>query len=314
MINALSGKTVLVTGASGFIGSHLLRRLKVIPEIKIIALTRKEIKQQEDASLYWLSSSLQELTPLFWKKNNIDHIDMIFHLGAFTPKSSHDANNISAIYSDNLQGMRCLIDGLPNVPERILFASTLDVYASPKNGTVLAEQSPLGPISLYGASKLFGEQLIKVYAEELKCSYSILRYGHIYGPGEIAYRKLIPETIRKLLTGQAPVIYGDGSSLRDFLFVDDAVEATLRAATHSLKQLGPINIVRGESAPLREIVGHLISYSKQAIEPQYLLEKPNGESLRFDNQYMRKMLGEWDMVPLLKGLELENDYFKQQAV
>ena len=104
----------------------------------------------------------------------------------------------------------------------------------------------LAPQSLYAASKLFCEHLAGIVTKTGGTSYAISRYGHIFGAGEAAYRKLIPEAIRRLLAGVSPLLYGDGSAERDFLYVDDVVEATLRAAVAPVSELGPVNFVRGE--------------------------------------------------------------------
>src|SRR6202035_2606128 len=118
----------------------------------------------------------------------------------------------------------------------------------------ISEATALGPTTLYAASKLYCEQLVRSHAKANAYSCAVLRYGHIYGPGEAAYEKAIPAFIRGLLAGNTPSLLGDGSALRDFLYVGDAVEATLRAADCSDRIVGPINVVRGASVSILEIV------------------------------------------------------------
>lgn len=311
MFTDLKTKTLLVTGASGFIGSRLVHRLAAISDCHVLALSRN--KQTSIANVRWLQSDLQSITKNFWQQHNIKKIDIVFHLGAYTPKSVNDANNIESIYRDNLLGTQHLYASLPNQPERIIFASTLDVYA-PANDVTISEQSQLGPTGLYGSSKLFCEQLTQVYAQQYDSAHAILRYGHIYGPGEMLYRKFIPITIQKLLSGEAPVIFGDGSTLRDFLYVDDAVEASLRAAVHADKKLGPINIVSGIPVSLREVIEILVKFSNQNLLPQYRNEQSNGLSLQFDNACMWEKLGKWALTPLVDGLRAEYEYQKSYAL
>jgi nucleoside-diphosphate-sugar epimerase len=201
---------------------------------------------------------------------------------------------------------------MPAIPERILFASTLDVYAPPPDNDTLTEASPLHPASLYGASKMFCEHLVEAYARQYDCGYAILRYGHVYGPGEGAYAKIIPQVIRSLLRNQSPVVYGDGSVKRDFLFVGDAVEATIRAATKGHKTIvEAVNIVSGESKTIREYVDTLVKLVGYVGEIKYLLEKPAGRSLKFGNDRMFDILGRWDLFPLEEGLLQEINYFKE---
>ncbi len=306
----LSGKTILLTGATGFIGNHLAARLKQIPDVKLILLSRSQASEGTQ-NVVSVNCPLDRLTRQTWLNQHIGNIDVLFHLGAFTPKKSSDADKIEPIFTDNLIGTRTLLESLPATPRRIVFASTLDVYAPPPENGTLTELSPLQPPTLYGASKLFCEHLVKLFAKQYDCGYAILRYGHIYGPGEDAYAKIIPQAIRSLLSNESPVIYGDGSVKRDFLFVGDAVEASMRAAAGKHKTIEAVNIVSGESRTIRqyvEILARLIGYGG---EINYQSDKPGGRSLRFDNAMMFDLLGCWDLCPLEDGLRQEIDYFKK---
>lgn len=305
-----SSHTVLLTGATGFIGKHLRRRLRQDFGAKLILLSRTAPGDLVAAET-WIGTDLEVLSRQTWADHGVDRIDLLLHLGSFTPKASSAGDAIAEVYSSNLIGSRRLLESLPNVPERIVFSSTLDVYAPPAEGQVLTEESALGPASLYGASKLFGEHLMEFYARKSGCALAILRYGHIYGPGEESYVKLIPTAIRALLHGESPILYGDGSALRDFLYVDDAVEATVRAATLDVRRVGPVNIVRGRSTPVREVVEILARLSGYSGEICYLRDKPGGRSLRFSSERMSQTLGRWQTVSLEEGLRRELAYFKE---
>ena len=314
--STLDGEVVLVTGASGFIGQHLVRRLLRDANAEILGLARS--LSNEKATRLWgsvarlkpLQGDLSMLDRSFWNQHEIDQIDYVFHLGAFTPKSHADFNKFDVIYKSNLLGTQRLLQSLPSIPKSVIYASTLDVYAPLAGNGILTEDSPIAPVSVYGASKFFGETLVKLYAQQYGARYAILRYGHIYGPGEEAYKKLIPETIRKVLAGESPVLYGDGSTERDFLYIEDVVEATLRAAISPYPQLGPINIVRGESVPIYKVVEQIIECCRSSVQITYLKDRPAGRSLRFDNSRMFKVLGRWPLVSLEDGLRAEVKHFR----
>lgn len=308
-MNQLEGKVILVTGANGFIGTHLVARLSKIAGVKLLLLSRQD-RQSTQPNVVWLKSELEQLTSEYWQSHDISQIDYVFHLGGFIPKISAEANRIDQAIDDNILGTRALLDSLPVKIEKLIFSSTVDVYAQPENGEVLTENSRVALSALYGASKLFCESLISAWAKECGCDYAILRYGHIYGPGEEQYGKLIPVVIRNLLANQGPVVHGDGSALRDYLYVGDAVEATIRAARIK-GDIGPINIVHGESVTLKEIVQLLIRLVGDDKHINFLADKPNGNSLRFDNGLMTKLLGNWHMTSLEEGLAAEVEAFRR---
>ena len=212
---SLENKTILVTGANGFIGSHLARRLSGVEGVELLLLSRHRQHSSQN-NVTWLQGALADLTSEYWAKNQINSIDVVFHLGAFIPKSGSEGNRIDRVYTDNLEGTRTLLEGLPQRIKCIVFSSSIDVYAPPVSEAPLTEQSKVDPANLYGASKLFCERLVAEWAKSMECKYALLRYGHIYGPGEEAYSKLIPVVIRQLLAGKSPSIYGNGSAARDF--------------------------------------------------------------------------------------------------
>ncbi len=308
-MNALSGRVLLVTGATGFIASHLVRRLQVIPDTHLILLSRKP-QRNSHRNLTWVGASLESLSPETWRAAGVHHVDIVFHLAGFTPKTSNAADDIDPIYRDNLMGTRALLESLEAVPERIVFASAVDVYAAVSDSLTLDETSPLDPISLYAASKLYCEQLVRTHARASGCRYSILRYGHAFGPGEEAYRKLIPETIWRLLRGEAPVLRGDGSARRDFLYVTDVVEATVRASISQVSELGPVNVVRGTSHSVREVVQILRQITGCSLPTLFQANDSRDFSRTFNNGRMQSLLGDWPLVSLEDGLREEVAYFK----
>ena len=305
----LAGKTVLVTGATGFIGAHLLSRLRTIPGARVFCLSRKPPHERQFGEV-WIQGSLETLSPQTWESANIDRFDTVFHLGAFIPKSHATANRIDDVFRDNLCATRALLESFVTPPDKVVFASTMDIYALPAGTEKMTEASPIAPATLYGASKFFCEKLVTSWAGEHKSRAAILRYGHIFGPGEDAYQKLIPQTIRQLLRGESPVLYGDGSAARDFLYVADAVEATLRAAIAET-DFPPVNVARGESEPIRATVERLMRITEFKGDIRFLADKPSGYSLQFDNTHLTGALGAWPLVSLNEGLAQEVEYFRR---
>jgi len=127
--------------------------------------------------------------------------DLVFHIGAFTPKSGAEGNDHEKSTS-NIYFTQSLLNALHNQCKKIIFLSTLDVYSSKEE--IITEESIISPISLYAHSKYYCEKLIEAWANLHSCAYQILRIGHIYGPGEESYKKIIPVTIKNVLKGQSP--------------------------------------------------------------------------------------------------------------
>lgn len=303
-MNGLRGKTVLVTGGTGFIGARLVARLRSAGDVRLVLLSRRPPAESRPGET-WVAAPLDRLTRETWRAAGVERFDVVFHLAAYIPRNVEAADRIAEVYRDNLLGTRALLESLPIPPGRIVFASTIDVYAPPGADAVLNEDSPLGPRSLYGASKVFCEQVVRTHARSNGCGFAILRYGHVFGPGEQSFERLIPETIRRLLRGEPPVVYGDGSVERDFLHVEDVVEATLRAAVADVREIDRLNVVRGVSRPVREIVEMLMEITGFPGAARFLPDRRSGCSWRFDNRRLFSVLGRWPLVPMEDGLREE---------
>ena len=291
-----------MTGASGFIGSAVARRLERESGVRVVRLART-LERTGDS----LPVALEDLNRDVWRDGSVDRIDVLFHIGGYIPKTHSSGMAIESNFASNLNGTRRLLESLPNAPDKIVFASSVDVYA--RTNDTITERSRVDPATLYGASKLFLEKLITLYARENSVEASVLRLGHIYGPGEGAFDKIIPKLIRRLLANQAPAITGDGSVLRDYLYVTDAAEAFARAAERrGLPEI--LNVVSGRSVTLRELAELLVDLTGYAGEIDYVASQAGGVSFRFDNTEFVRALGEPSLVSLRTGLSAEIESFK----
>ena len=299
----MKGRTVLVTGANGFIGRALTSRLAGEGAI-VYALSRRG-SDHAAAGVVPVATPLEELTADHWRRLGVGAFDSVFHLAAFTPKSRQDADDIDANFVSNLAGTRALLRSFDARPRRMVFTSTIDVYAPMPPDGVLNESSPVLASSVYAGSKICGERLALAWGAQSHVDTAILRYGHVYGPGEDAYQKLIPHTIRTVLAGQSPVIFGDGSAERDCVYVDDVVEATVRCALVERVPSHAVNIVSGVSHPVVEIVQRVIDATGASVTIDRRPALAADRSFRFDNRAMRDAFGGWPLVRLEEGLRAE---------
>src|SRR4051812_10769586 len=283
-----------------------------MPDTRVIALARCR-PDGSDANIQWIESSLEDLKPSHWRGFETAPLDAVLHLAAFTPKVGAERDMAAPIITANVVGLQHLLASLGVAPRRFVFCSTLDVYSRAAFDGVVDEQSAVGPLGLYGLSKLFGEGVVESYCRVAGAEHVTLRIGHVYGPGEERYAKLVPETIRRVLAGNVPRIAGDGTDRRDLLFVDDAAEALSRTCVASLGGVHTINIARGESYPIRQIVAAIADLAGYKGPIEQLPRPRDSYSTVFDTALMNRVLGTWNFVPLAEGLAREITYFRQAA-
>lgn len=292
---------ILVTGASGFIGQHLIKKLIAEKGAdQILALTSKPI-----ADVKYLLHNNYFFTADFFKSPEYSTIDVLIHAGSFTPKSGVESNNIEGSQS-NIENTFRLLKALPNTVRHIVFLSTLDIYSS--TDLEIDENSKVAPSTLYGQSKLYCEKLIENWGLEHSIKVSILRIGHVYGPGEDAYIKIIPNTIDRLKRKIPPQIVGTGQALRSFIYIDDVVRCIVKAIDLKGNE-GPLNIVSEYAISIKQLVQSLIDISGQPIEIEYLPQSGTEKNVVFNNSKMKQWLYS-EATPLKQGLIAEWNYAK----
>ena len=289
---------VLVTGANGFIGTKLLESLsREFGNDNIITLSSKihpNYKTVTYSSKFTLDSNIKLL-------ENVSHI---IHAGAFTPKCAADSNNVEQC-NGNISFTDMLLKVNFKELKKITFLSTLDVYGYSK---LLNEESPVIPVSLYGDSKYYCEKMIETYCVNHSIVCQILRIGHVYGPGEEKYKKLIPVAIQKMLRQQTLDLWGDGEELRTYIYIDDVIKACLTAMKLN-DNVGIINVCGSQSistynllVKISKIIGCELKLKKISMSRQ-------PRNLVFDNQKMQKYLLNTEL-PFEDGLLEEIEYLK----
>ena len=292
---------ILLTGASGFIGKHLLKKLvSIFGKDSILAFTSAPIEE----AAYLLHNDYNFETDYFIKSGFGMQIDTIIHAGAFTPKSSKGANDVVKCTSNITTADKLLQAILPNL-KKIIYLSTIDVYGPAE---IISESSQLEPTSLYGESKLYVEKMIKVWAIANEKLHQILRVGHVYGPGEESYQKIIPVTIQKILQEQPLQIWGTGKEIRSFIYIKDVVNAIINASKLDM-DAGVINLVSSQKVTIAELVNKLVALSGKIIVPEVILSVTQGKDFIFDNSRMRTLLISNETV-LDEGLLEEWTYLK----
>ncbi|MEA2578516.1 MAG: CDP-glucose 4,6-dehydratase [Chloroflexota bacterium] len=228
-------RRVLVTGATGIVGSWLVARLQD-EGAYVVALVRDWDPQTElirsgtVAKVHVVSGRLEDLATV--TRAIVDHeTDTVFHLGAQTIVGSALREPLST-FEANIRGTYNLLEACrrhPDVVQRVVVASSDKAYGT--SATLpYAEDMPLAGQHPYDVSKSCADLLATAYAITYGLPVCVARCGNIYGGGDLNWSRIVPGTIRSLLADEAPVLRSDGNSTRDYLFVDDAVDAYLRLA------------------------------------------------------------------------------------
>lgn len=228
------GRTVLVTGGTGYLGSTLVELLSGV-DCDIRRLGRQatgRVQYAASARIYDLVGDVAEAS--FWEES-LDGVDVIFHLAAQTSAYAANADPLGD-QSANVLPMLLMLEGCRRhrMQPTICFASTVTVAGIPQRLPV-DEEHPDHPLTIYDLHKLMAEQYLRWYAEQGLVRGVTLRLANVYGPGprsRRADRGILNQMIRHARDGAPLTVYGAGEQLRDYLYIEDAARAFLMAAMH----------------------------------------------------------------------------------
>lgn len=240
---------VLITGASGFIGSHLDKKLT--QDGYLVTRFRGDLRKKTD-----IQKNLQKSNPAY-----------IYHLGAVVDLSRSYLVAKKCI-EINLKGTLNLLESLHKSKiQKFIYTSTEEVYG--KNKLPYSEDHLPHPPSPYAITKIASEQFIWQYANELGFDAYIFRIGTVYGPGQIAGTRLIPTIIDKALKNE-DIPLNSGLKKRDYIYIDDVVTALTKVL--SLKKSGVyeiINLGGGKHYSLREMMRIILRLTDSKSKPLY---------------------------------------------
>ena len=308
--------SALVTGAAGFIGSHivdeLLNRGWSVTGLDNLSTGRQSNLVATDSTDFELiEGDLRDETTL---ETAIEDVDIVFHHAASisVPKSVERPARTTDI---NCTGTAKLLEAARNKGvDRVVLASSAAVYGSNVEIPV-SEEAPTEPESPYALSKRYTEQLALQYAEQHELDAIALRYFNVFGPRqdpEGEYAAVIPQFIQLMSDGHRPVIYGDGEQSRDFVHVDDIVAANLAAATADCER-EIFNVASGNRVTINELVETINAVLGTDLQPKY--DDPRPGDVRHSQASISKaesMLGYSPQLGLYNGLQKTVEEFKKK--
>lgn len=307
-------KTVLITGANGFVGSHLAKRL-LAENAKVIALSKKEEKT--------LSGTINEIASVedFHKLNDIvgkNKVSIIFHLAA-QPIVEIGQENPLNTFEVNIRGTWNILEvARKNNIQKVIVASTVHVYGDNPKVPFKEKYFPQ-PSRPYETSKACADLLAQSYADTYDLPVEIPRFANIYGPGDFNLSRLIPKVIINILKGKQPEVWDIGS-IRDFLYIDDAINAYLILAQKQFvgeKRLRVFNFGAGKPIKIYDLVLKIIQLVNKDIKIK-TETPPEGRFSEIQKQYAsiakaKRELGWYPTVTLEEGLSRTIKWYKENA-
>ncbi|KAA3623090.1 MAG: NAD-dependent epimerase/dehydratase family protein [Proteobacteria bacterium] len=316
-------KTALVCGAGGFIGAHMVRRLKA-EGIWVRGVDLKHPEYAETAADDFLIGDLRD--PDLCRAALDRHFDEVYQFAAdmggagYVFVGDNDADIMHNSATINLNVLRTCAD---NGIRRLFYASSACVYPAynqeDPDSPVCSENTvyPACPDSEYGWEKLFSERLYLAFARNKGIESRIGRYHNIFGP-EGAWndgREKVPAALcRKVAMareGGEIELWGDGRQTRSFLFIDECIEATLRLTRSDWT--GPVNIGSDELISINELARRVMSVAGKSLGIKHVPGPLGVRGRNSDNRLYQEKLGWRVSQPLLVGLEKTYPWIKREV-
>ena len=272
---------IVITGTSGFIGSRLLQTARATYGESVTAFSSHP---SEGNHIVYANRTDFSLAPT--ELALVEDAEVLIHAGAFTPKCGAEANQIKSCNSNIAFTEKLLALPWRNL-KKIIFLSTLDVYAN-FDGPI-SEATLTVPTTLYGMSKLYCERMMSLHAAERGIAIQVLRIGHVYGPGEEQYVKVIPKAIERIIAGGDVELWGEGEELRSFIYISDVVTAILKAVELQ-EEPGVINVVGGNVISIRDLLEKLIAIGGRQTKIVQQEFSGTRRDLVFDNTKLKRYL------------------------
>jgi ADP-L-glycero-D-manno-heptose 6-epimerase len=303
-----SPTSILVTGGAGFIGSNLVLALQErMPEVRLTVIDDFRSGDFKNLAGYKGDFVAQNLATLDWGQQFGDEkFDAIFHLASITDTMLHDQ---FVQTHDNVESFRGLLNFAKSNKTRVIYASSASTYGAASEASV--ETNGAAPANVYAFSKAIMDNLATRAATDVNGWTIIgLRYFNVYGPREA--HKGIPASMvlqlsRQMKAGQRPRIFKHGEQKRDFVYVKDVVEGSIRAL--EAKESGIYNLGSGHARSFNELVAVLNRSLGTDFKPDYI-ENPHAHYQNFtqaDLSRVRDRLGYEPKYPLEIGVA---DYMK----
>ncbi len=305
---------VLVTGAAGLCGTHLVQRLISEPEVSMVYGVDNFTRGHPLAEKYVVPDTWRDKYQLLFKRyqdltikeiNNLD-LDVVIHAAAYN-SSQESMNTPGEYFSNNDHGTLLFLEKLLQTKNKpfFIFLSTAEVYGNPQVECV-SEETNLTPLNFFAATKVCGENYCSVFSNWHNYPLAIIRLSKVYGEEQspLGYTSVIGNFINKALSDEPLVVYGNGLQRRDFIYAGDvgtAIVCIVKACQKTVS--GTFNVGSGHLTTIEELAGsiiRIIGSKSEVIKLPPIREDIHGFTL--DVTKIEKLIGWRPKVDLDDGL------------
>ncbi len=298
----LTNKKIIVTGGAGFIGSNLVENLSKKNKVLVIDNLHTGSKRNLECAMESGNVTFKHADSGDMGKLNFD-ADIVFHLGMYSASPMYKKN--PELLGEVTDEMIKVLEYIRKKDIPLVFASTSSIY----NGVKPPHREDAKYIvsDYYTEGRIFAERASELYNKLYGCNIAAMRFFSVYGYHEEAkkgYANLITQFMWDMKKNKSPVIYGDGTQKRDFVFVTDVVDAVTKAS--KIKGFEVFNVGTGRNYTLNQMVALLNKKLGKKIKPKYIkmpVKNYVAETLA-DPSKARRMLGFNAKINLDKGLSL----------
>ncbi|MDP8217451.1 MAG: NAD-dependent epimerase/dehydratase family protein, partial [Candidatus Theseobacter exili] len=269
----------IIFGGNGFIGSHLAEKLvREGYEVKIFGTFRHGMNNLSNCI-----NNVEIIKGNYLNSRDVSSalkdVDVLFHYISNTNPATKPLNPIFDIETNVIGSVKLFQAALENDVKKIIYPSSGGTIYGETNGKPVSEDDPKNPVNPYGISKFTIERYLEYFYRNYGMEYSVLRYSNPFGERQNPHgnQGVIPVFLNKILHGESPVIFGDGTAVRDYIYINDAIDATFAVLESKTKET-IFNVGSGEGFSLNQLINIMSEITGRNVNPIYTDDSRNNIS------------------------------------